>query len=193
VISEEQRALREAAHVLLTLLRCVSMKRALSISDDDQLNFFRLYDACLMDVVVLSWCKILGAPREQLYWPKLFPKSADSQDVIRNQLEAASCGGFEALSNSVRNYRDTFVAHHDVALAKRARTHPKLGPLQLTGQIVYRAVYMALDSDSSSEGLPHPDQIMGERVQQIESAWRNIGDAARAATQAFSEPVFDAE
>ena len=179
---DEVRMFRESAQVLLTLLRCISMKKALSIDSSNQLNFFRLYDACLMDVSVISWCKIFGAEKNQdIHWRKLFPDT--TTEVRRNlevQLEGQS-SRVTTLSDEIRKYRDTYAAHHDLDQTKRASAHPHLAPMGKTGLIVYRAVYEVLRGVEYVQGLPSPDRISGQHLKTIEDQWRAISDAAKLA------------
>ena len=186
--SEETRMFREAAQVLLMLLRCISMKRALGVSSDDHLNFFRLYDSCLTDGAVLAWCKIFGSKNnEKLHWQKLFPSSCTAFLNLTGELEKAAGCNLEDLSKSIRNYRNTFVAHHDLDEAKRAKVHPHLDPLRCTGQLMYAAVFTALYQSGSSYALPKPDAIMGHNLLTIEKNWESIIAAARSATADFKD------
>ncbi|WP_297977621.1 hypothetical protein [uncultured Amaricoccus sp.] len=172
--------------MLLTLLRCISMKRALAADGTDHLNFFRLYDACLMDVSIMSWCKLFGSRNEQLHWTALFP-DCDDQQSLKGDLDPAAGGDLDALSTTIRNYRDTYVAHHDLKESKRAKAHPHLSTLQATGQVLYIAVYEALQRRDRTNRLPRPDMITGASLAEIERQWRVIGDAARSATRDLSD------
>jgi hypothetical protein len=181
---------REAAQVLLTLLRCISMKTALAGEPSNHLNFFRLYDACLMDVAVVSWCKMFGSERNNdLYWTRLRPPSSTQErQSLEKELTEASGGNLASLSTLIRNYRDTYVAHHDLDVAKRASQHPDLVPLQMTGQVLYRHVHRSLDLHGQAAGLPSPDSVTGTGLRRIEAEWKKIAAAARAATGHLVEP-----
>ena len=183
--SKENQMFREAAQVLLTLLRCISMKRALNCTEEDKLNLFRVYDGCLMDTIAVSWCKLFGSEREDLHWKNLYPNTATSvQQALSNELETAS-DGFDALSEKLRNYRDTYVAHHDLDTIKRATNHPKLDPLQKTGQILYKRIHNTLSGVGQDQQLPKPDAITGSQLSEIDEHWRKIVDAVRCATKDF--------
>jgi len=164
------------------------MKMSLAVDKHDRLNFFRLYDGCLMDVAVISWCKFFGSSKENLFWLRLFPEVAPGHTELRGRLLEAAQGDLKALSETTRNYRDTYVAHHDLNETKRAKDHPSLHPLQATGQVLYKEVYSTLDSHGYAGGLPHPDRIMGTGLREIEAQWKRIVEAVRTATQGFREP-----
>ena len=185
--ANEIRLFREAAQVLLTLLRCVAMKRSLDIGANEHLNFFRLYDSCLMDVAVISWCKVLGSEREKLNWKKLFPESATNARMeLKKSLDAIT-GDLDALTGEIRKYRDTYVAHHDTDETKRALSHPSLDPLQLIGFAIYRHIYSALADVNRAQKLPFPESISDLSLEKIETHWREIASAAKLATQHFSD------
>ncbi|WP_370303613.1 hypothetical protein [Pseudooceanicola sp.] len=163
------------------------MKRAIGVDASDRLNFFRLYDGCLMDEAAISWCKLFGSPKESLHWERLFPQSATT---VRPRLECelrASVDNLDDLSKSLRNYRDTYVAHHDLSQTKRAKSHPKLEPLRKTGWILYREIHNVLSDAGQDHGLPEPLQINGQRLKEIERHWQKVSNAARAATKEFSD------
>lgn len=163
------------------------MKRAIGVREDDQLNFFRVYDGCLMDTIPLAWCKLFGSGREATNWKKLFPETATP---VRPKLERKlrqAVDDLDALSKELRNYGDTYVAHHDFDPSKRALTHPCLDPLRDTGEILYDEVFNALATVQRVEGLPEPSKIRSPMRDEIEAHWAEIASAARNATRGFGD------
>lgn len=163
------------------------MKRSLGCSEDDRLNFFRLYDGCLMDVAVISWCKLFGTDSEQSHWKRLFP------DHLHEDLRAEisdSVGGkdvFHRTWKKITNYKNKNVAHHEFNERHRPRQHPQLEPLRQSGLVLYARVHEALRSHGAEHGLPHPTSISGEVLTKIEEHWCLIADTAREALRGFSD------
>jgi len=189
VKSEDTRKLREAAQVLLAVLRCVSMKRALSASSHDTLNFYKLYDGCLMDITVISWCKLFGSDRESLHWTKLIAAlGIQDRDLFLVQLDEAAGDKFESLSESSRNYRDTYAAHHDLDTDKRTKQYPVLEPLRATAHLLYSAVWDFLNNGNAAYRLPMPDVLTGNSLRKIELGWSEIAKASRRGTHGLTEP-----
>lgn len=162
------------------------MKRAIQVTSSDQLNFFRLYDGCLMDEIANSWCKFFGSCKEDLHWKKLFPEADPVSEQLKTDLENAA-GGLSALSVQLRNYRDTSVSHHDLDESKRARFHPYLEPLRATGWLLYSQIFSKLEAQGGHSSLARPENISGTRLDEIEAHWREISDAARTATLHFAD------
>lgn len=143
-----------------------------------------------MDTITLSWCKLFGSPKEELNWEKLFPKTASAvRKQLGDRLQNA-VGDLEPLSEEIRNYRDTAVAHHDLNIAKRAAKHPKLEPLRATGFIVYAEVFRALNEVGQSHGLARPYRLDASDLDAIESHWQRIASQAREATKGFADLPF---
>ena len=182
---EGVRKQREAAQVILTLMRCIYMKHALAVTETDRLNFFRLYDGCLMDCAVIAWCKLFGGNTEKIHWSKLVAADkSGSSGNLQVELNSAAGGSLADLSIKIRNYRDTCVAHHDLDKSKRAVIHPMLGPLAATGLILYRHIREQLLSKGAAVNLP---ELLDERIIQTENLWREIAEASRQATKDFRE------
>ena len=184
---EDVRHLREAAQVLLMLFRCVSMKRALDAANGPKLSFFYLYDSCLMDVAVISWCKLFGSEKEKLYWTRL--PDLPEQQFLKVEFDHAlkDQHSLDALSLSVRNYRDTYVAHHDLNETKRAKAHPLLDPVRATGIVLYRRIYQALRRENCHNGLTVADEHFEASLNDQELHWHNIIDAAKTVVKDFSD------
>ncbi len=181
---EEIRKFREAAQIILTLLRCISMKRALHVTERDELNFFRLYDGCLMDVAAISWCKIFGTDAEESHWKKLFPE--DERRQIRSELQSSLENlnlKFGDLWEETVSYRNKYVSHLCLDKNQRPSTHIDLAPLQATGFTIYEKVFEKLKGPSKTEGLSHPSEISNLRLRSIEEHWRKIAMLARDATK----------
>lgn len=180
-------AAREICQVLLTVLRCIAMKRALNVTKYDKLNFFRLYDGCLMDATVISWWKVFGNRNDESHWRNHF--AGQLTDKVKRQLhsEVGGCTEFEKLWEEVKCYRHRYVAHHEFDTAVRPTYHLQLDPLRHTAEVIYRELFAILESSSSQAGLPEPDNIMGDARIAIEEHWRNIANAARDATESFED------
>ena len=179
---DEKRALREAAQVLLTLLTSVAIKRAIKVSENERLTLIRHYDWCLMDEIVISWCKLFGSKRtEKIHFQNL---PVIDSTALQSDLDSA-CGavGLAGISKRIRKYRDTYVAHHDLDQSKRATQHPKLDPLRDTGEILYREVYDKLSAVGNANGLPDPDGITGTERDKIGKHWESIARKARDAVK----------
>ena len=180
-------AAREVCQVLLTLSRCISMKRALGVIEDDHLNFFRLYDGCLMDVTVISWWKIFGNRCDASHWRNLFRDECHGR--IESKLhEVAGCERqYDFLWKKVRAYRNKYVAHHEFDHGERPSRHPYLPPLRDTGWVIYDELFRSLSFTGKSCGLADPDNISGDRLERIEAHWREISIVAREATKSLRD------
>ena len=172
--------------ILLTLLRCVAMKRALSSSTEaDHLNFFKLYDGCLTDVAVLSWIKVFGG--REGHWRRCFTDIYCKDIQIELEKLVDGDAGYEKLRNEIKNYRDTYVAHHDLDVTKRAKSHISLDPLKETGEVMYARLFEFLKERDETSGLPLPSQLSGESAEQIVAHWSEIALVARLATSEFTD------
>jgi len=89
------------------------MKRALNCDERDHLNFFCLYDGCLMDVAAISWWKIFGNDKEQSHWKKVC--GVEIADHIRQACK--NDDGFKNLWCDVKLYRNKYIAHHEKYIA----------------------------------------------------------------------------
>lgn len=163
------------------------MKGALDAENGPTLNFFYLYDGCLMDVAVISWCKCFGSRKEALHWTKL--NDLLPNGPVKDELDAVlgQPGALEALSKKLRNYRDTYVAHHDLGQENRAKIHPRLAPLRDTGTVLYGHVFGALSRIGRAEYLPPPDGICGASRSRLEAHWRDIAQTAKRALKDFTD------
>ena len=182
---ERVQQLREIAHVLMSLFRTVAMYRALRTDRPDNLNFFRVYRGCLMEMSVVAWCKALGARGDEAHWTRVFPE--DEHEEIRGELSAQVGGrdAFQALWDKTTCYRNRFVAHHTFDEGNRPERHPYLIPLFKTGSVIYRRVYEELETADHAGGLAHPSSCEDAKLDRLVAHWADIAAAARAATQGF--------
>ena len=163
------------------------MKRALGVTEDDHLNFFRLYDGCLMDVAVISWWKIFGNQRDASHWRNLF-RSECHRRIESKLHEVAGCERhYDFLRKEVRAYRNKYVAHHEFEHSTRPSRHPCLTALRDTGWVIYDELFRSLSFAGMSYGLADPNNISGDRLERIEAHWREISIVAREATKSLRD------
>ncbi len=182
--TEEVRRLREAAQVALTVLRCVTMKRALVASGHGgSYNFFNLYDGCLTDVAVLAWCKLFGSNAEETHWKNLFPDTHHA--ALRGRIAdaiAAEQQDYEALWDELKNYRDKLAAHHTYDESTRPARYPFLGGVRRSAFVLYEEIWARLNSLQQASSLPQLDATTSERM---ERQWTEVARAAVIAVREF--------
>lgn len=67
-----------------------------------------------IDVCVLEWCKLFGEHKEPHHWKNIVKNKVSFKSGLLNCLGTDS-KGLEDYWNTLRTYRDTFVAHLDSA------------------------------------------------------------------------------
>ncbi|MBY8976645.1 hypothetical protein KHP62_12550 [Rhodobacteraceae bacterium NNCM2] len=184
---ERVRQLREVASILMNLFRTVAMYRALGECKDDHLNFFRLYNGCLMDLSVVAWCKVFGATNNETHWQRVLPenKHIDIRSKLWNVLGDQS--RFEDYWNQITIYRNKNVAHHTFDEKERPQFNPYLMPLFDTGVIVYSSVYEELEAADKVSGLVRPSFYDSAEAERTVEHWKKIIAKARAATSEFTD------
>lgn len=186
--SEKVRKLREVSNILLTILRCVAMKRALNATENDHLSFFTLYDACLMDVAVINWWKLFGKWKDESHWRNLFFEN--EQPAIEKRLAATLTlqnTNIKTVRSLVETYRHQSIAHHSFDTETRPSKHIGLDPLQATALVIYRKAIDNLSELGYPNSFPDPISLSGANLADIENHWSKIVTKARDATRNFAD------
>lgn len=185
VDEERVRYLREAAEVLLTHFRTVAMYKSLEADAVDRLNFFRVYNGCLMDVAVISWCKIMGTNGQVAHWTRLFPDLKHDEIRVKLHAEAGSPEAYESIWEEAKIYRNQYLAHHVFDEEARPKRHPILRPLFRTSAVIYKLIFEELAVEFQEHGLPPPTECDDEQFDHLVTHWAKIAEAAREATTGF--------
>jgi hypothetical protein len=181
VTSAEVRVFREAAQVCLTLLCCLTMKRAIAKVASQPLNLWRLYDGCLFDTIAISFGKRFGSARhEDLYWTKLFPDSCKAHTRIAVWAD-------QEYLKEMRDYRNRYVAHHELDHERRPQKHPHLGNSETLAEQLYIEIHAALSRVDRAENLPAPERVTGGSRHATEAHWEKIATTAAKAVEGRSD------
>jgi hypothetical protein len=127
---------------------------------DTNINFFRIYQGCLMDAVCVDWCKVFGSERQNFYWEKFFTDEGAFRKKLDERLADCNLGNFKCIRLSMRNYRDTAAAHLDFNEGKRAKAYPSIEAAKVTAELLYKELYMRLNHKDHHHGHSDPSQIM---------------------------------
>jgi hypothetical protein len=116
VISEA--TVKATISTIANLVRSVHLKRALhAVDDDPDLNFWRVIYGNLTDIAVLEWCKLFGSDHsdhQPVHWKNMI-SVCEHPDFRRRLWERlhVSENDFKAYRTTLKDYRDTRVAHMD--------------------------------------------------------------------------------
>jgi hypothetical protein len=75
-------------------------------------NFFRVANSNFIDTLVLEWCKLFADKKGKYYWGNVVTDKAGFKAGLLKALEIDEAG-FEQVIESMRHYRDKFLAHLD--------------------------------------------------------------------------------
>ena len=75
-------------------------------------NFWRMANSDFLDLSVLEWCKLFANAKEKHHWKTIVTDSAGFQSELLNHL-SMDAASFKAYIDSIRRYRNKFVAHLD--------------------------------------------------------------------------------
>ncbi len=166
---DDIRRAREILYLLKNLLhRCVMFDAIKGASTE--LNFFRVYQSCLMDMICIDWCKVFGTDGEESHWKNVIPSDDhDSfRDVLEEALSESSCVNLQAVWQKTKCYRDTASAHLDLDETKRSTNYPVITPLRVTAEVLYRKLFSDLKLEQRG-GIAKPSEIMDVKRSEIVS------------------------
>ena len=186
---DRQTQLSIAVEILTSLIRNISLKRALhEICPSPHLSFWRVMYGNLMDMAVLDWCKLFGSDdddRQPAHWKNVV---AD-QHLFRNtlldhvQMTASQWLGYW---QEMKLYRDTCVAHHD---PKRAGI-----PNFLTLQPALLSAFYYFDysrSELLKVGINQQPTDIRQYAKEFEVQGAKVGRLALAATASLSDTDYE--
>lgn len=182
---EEIRRLREALYVLQEQLLRNLLFDALKTGESERLNFFRVYSGALMDGIAVDWWKIFGNRKDAAHWCQLLPD--EKHEEVRAEIQDAFAGlepaeDREEVWHRVERFRNTSAAHLDYDEESRAELYPRLAPLRVSAEIIYRIIFEMLESIDRAGGFTHPDGMTGEfRIGEL----KHYTDMARVCREAL--------
>lgn len=77
-------------------------------------EFNKTVNGNFIDICILEWCKLFGEHNEPHHWKNIVSNKERFKNGLLNRLETDS-KGLDNYWNTVRTYRDEFVAHLDSA------------------------------------------------------------------------------
>lgn len=80
----------------------------------DSANFWRAVNGNFLDMCVLEWCKLFADRKGKQYWEKIVSSTVDFKADLLAHL-GLDDGAFQKEIETMRKYRDEFVAHLDSA------------------------------------------------------------------------------
>lgn len=76
--------------------------------------FWRIVNGNCLDIAILEWCKLFADAKGKHCWRKVVSdRTAFEDGLVQVVGPGIDLGGFEEFANTVRKYRDKFVAHLD--------------------------------------------------------------------------------
>jgi len=176
-----------ALQVMVNVVRCIALKRALAATDPDpSLNFWRLLHGNLLDAAVLDWCKLFGSDDEErqlLHWKRFF---ADGDDFRTGLLAHVQLGKdeWQCYWQRMKRYRDQYVAHLD--FNRRDISHyPDLGPA-LASVCYY---YSHLNAELRTKGEARFPHNLGEYYDAFLAHSSDIAGLAITSTHKITERI----
>jgi hypothetical protein len=122
------------------------------IALDPKQTFWIMTVNLLADAAAVEWCKVFGSWGEATHWTRVVPK--ERHDEIRADLLKAiglTQAEWEEYRNSIVNYRDQMVAHHD--LDATVATYPRYDVAIVAANFMFDSFRNVADSDSLG-GIP---------------------------------------
>ena len=103
-------------HRLMIFAQSIQVRRMIEgIALDPKQTFWNMTVNLLADAAAVEWCKVFGSWDENTHWTQVVPK--ERHDEVRADLLKAiglTQAEWEEYRNSIVNYRDQMVAHHDL-------------------------------------------------------------------------------
>jgi hypothetical protein len=136
-----QNNLDEVKRRLVSLVRCVHVKRAVESAEPvPRLNFWLVIQGALLDVAVLDWCVLFGTDGEELHWKNVVP--ALDQAAFKSGLVTATGladSEWPAFWNEMKSYRDNYVSHCGVR--KPGDIYPRMEPALKSAGFYYQWLF----------------------------------------------------
>lgn len=135
---------------------------ALLMPSHPQFEFWREAHVNFLDICVLEWCKLFADGRGEHHWHRVI--DSDEHDRFQADLHqtlSVTPDDFAKLVESVKRYRDKFVAHLD---EERIMRPPNLEPAKKS--IVF--LYGRLVEDATPARL---DQVFAQALQKAQTAY----------------------
>lgn len=96
---------------IVDIVRYVHLKKALtSVNDSPHLNFWRVIYGGLLDLAVLSWCKLYGSNAEPTHWKELVIDHEKFRSELLSTLDIDS-KTWADYWNHMKYYRNEYIAH----------------------------------------------------------------------------------
>ena len=115
-----------------------------------QNQFFVNANSNFLDICVLEWCKLFGDAKGKHYWKKVVTDQTAFFDGLLQSLKLTETE-FESYIESMRAYRDKFVAHLDNEDVMQV---PKLGPARKSVSFLYEYLLAHEEIDDCFHDAP---------------------------------------
>jgi hypothetical protein len=115
-------------HRLMAFAHAVHVRRMIEkIAVEPKQTFWIMTLNLLIESATIEWCKVFGAWNEQTHWTQAFPK-ADHNSVRAKLLLALAmdAAAWEAYRDTIVDYRNHMIAHHDLDASVAA--YPQFDP-----------------------------------------------------------------
>lgn len=106
----------------------------------------------MIDSAVIEWCKVFGSWDEQTHWTRALRK--EDHDQVRTDLHFAlglNSKGWEAYRETIVEYRNQLIAHHDLDATVAA--HPRFDLGLIAATFIFDQLRVRADQDSLG-GIP---------------------------------------
>ena len=105
-----------ALHRLMAFTQSVRVRRMIEgIALDPKQTFWIMTVNLLADTAAIEWCKVFGSHDQDTHWKQVLPKSRhdDVRQSLLKQVQLTE-EQWKEYRDSIVNYRDKMVAHHDL-------------------------------------------------------------------------------
>ena len=184
----DRKSLREAAEVLVNLVRNIHLRRELSaVCPNPHLVFWRLIYGDLSDIVVLEWCKLFGSDDDEhqpLHWKNVVPDQLKFRHDLFSRLKIYD-SKWHSYWDEMKRYRDQSVAHHDLR-SLEIKNYPKFD-LALEAAYFY---YDFIVAELRKIGIDQQPSDLRKYSKAFAAQSRDIASAAMRATDTFKDKVY---
>lgn len=116
--------------------------------------FWRTLNGNFLDICVLEWCKLFGNDKDIYHWKKIMNNPTQFKNEMFQELNIKQTD-LETAWNSIKSYRDEFVAHLEDKETMRIPTFD----LPLAAVIFYHKKIIDSSPDKNFVGLPLDIQV----------------------------------
>jgi len=139
---------RASLHRLMAFAQSIRVRRMIEgIAVEPKQTFWIMTMNLLLDAAAIDWCKVFGSRDEDTHWTQVIPK--DRHDDVRAGLLSAlgfSASDWEAYRNSILDFRNQMVAHHD--LDATVAKYPHYDPAFAAAEFMFFEIRSLVASDA---------------------------------------------